>query len=40
MVLACGTYGNIIRVLAPFVITDEQLGKGLGIMEEGLAALS
>ena len=40
MVLACGTYGNIIRVLAPFVITDEQLEKGLGIMEEGLAALS
>jgi 4-aminobutyrate aminotransferase/(S)-3-amino-2-methylpropionate transaminase len=40
MVLACGTYGNIIRVLAPFVIPDEQLEKGLGIMEEGLAALS
>jgi len=40
MVLACGTYGNVIRVLAPFVITDEQLEKGLGIMEEGLAALS
>jgi 4-aminobutyrate aminotransferase/(S)-3-amino-2-methylpropionate transaminase len=40
MVLACGTYGNIIRVLAPFVITDEQLEKGLGIMEEGLVALS
>jgi len=40
MVLACGTYGNVIRVLAPFVITDEQLEKGFGIMEEGLAALS
>jgi 4-aminobutyrate aminotransferase/(S)-3-amino-2-methylpropionate transaminase len=40
MVLACGTYGNIIRVLAPFVITDEQLEKGLGIMEEGLVALT
>ncbi len=40
MVLACGCYGNVIRVLAPFVITDEQLEKGLAIMEEGLAALS
>jgi 4-aminobutyrate aminotransferase/(S)-3-amino-2-methylpropionate transaminase len=40
MVLVCGTYGNVIRVLAPFVITDEQLEKGFGIMEEGLAALS
>ncbi len=40
MVLACGSYGNIIRVLAPFVITDEQLEKGLGIMEEGLVALT
>ena len=40
ILLSCGCYGNIIRVLAPFVITDEQLEKGLGIMEEGLAALS
>ncbi len=40
MVLVCGTYGNVIRVLAPFVITDEQLEKGFGIMEEGLTALS
>ena len=40
MVLACGSYGNIIRVLAPFVITDDQLEKGLGIIEEGLSTLS
>jgi len=40
ILLSCGSYGNIIRVLAPFVITDEQLEKGLGIMEEGLAAFS
>jgi 4-aminobutyrate aminotransferase/(S)-3-amino-2-methylpropionate transaminase len=39
ILLSCGSYGNIIRVLAPFVITDEQLEKGLGIMEEGLATL-
>ena len=40
LALGCGTYGNIIRVLAPFVITDAQLEKGLSIMEEGLAAIS
>lgn len=34
--LVCGSYGNIIRVLVPFVITDEQLEKGLSIMEAGL----
>lgn len=37
--LACGTYGNIIRTLIPFVITDEQLEKGLSVMEEGIAAI-
>ena len=39
IILNCGTFGNIIRVLAPFVITDEQLQKGLSIMEEELAHL-
>lgn len=40
VILACGSYGNVIRVLAPFVITDDQLEKGFAIMEEGLAAIS
>ena len=40
MLLSCGSYGNIIRVLAPFVITDEQLESGLAILEEGLAHIS
>jgi len=39
VLLSCGSYGNIIRVLAPFVITDDQLEKGLGIIEEGLSSL-
>ncbi|MBI9085693.1 MAG: 4-aminobutyrate--2-oxoglutarate transaminase [Desulfobacterales bacterium] len=39
ILLACGGYGNVIRVLMPLVITDDQLEKGLGIMEEGLAGL-
>ena len=29
-----GTYGNVIRFLAPLCITDEQLNKGLEIFEE------
>jgi len=37
--ISCGVYGNIIRTLAPFVITDEQLEKGLSVMEEGIAAI-
>jgi 4-aminobutyrate aminotransferase/(S)-3-amino-2-methylpropionate transaminase len=39
VLLACGSHGNIIRVLMPLVITEDQLEKGLGIIEEGLAAL-
>jgi len=40
LILVCGSYGNIVRVLAPFVITDEQLEKGLSIMEAGLTEIS
>lgn len=40
VILSCGNYGNVIRTLMPLVITDEQLERGLAIMEEGLTALS
>jgi 4-aminobutyrate aminotransferase / (S)-3-amino-2-methylpropionate transaminase / 5-aminovalerate transaminase len=39
IILVCGTYSNVIRVLAPFVIEDAQLEKGLGILEAGLAEI-
>lgn len=32
-----GTYGNVLRFLAPLVITDDQLKAGLDILEESLA---
>lgn len=32
----CGTYGQVIRFLAPLVMTDEQLEAGLGIFEEAI----
>ncbi len=40
IILACGAYGNVIRVLMPLVIADEQLEKGLDIMADGFAALT
>jgi 4-aminobutyrate aminotransferase/(S)-3-amino-2-methylpropionate transaminase len=39
MLLATGTYGNVIRILSPLVITDDQLEQGLNIMEQGFAAI-
>jgi 4-aminobutyrate aminotransferase/(S)-3-amino-2-methylpropionate transaminase len=36
IILTCGTYGNVVRVLVPFVVTDEQLLKGLSLLEKGL----
>jgi len=39
VLISCGNFGNVIRTLMPLVITDEQLEKGLTIMEEGLAGL-
>ena len=40
IILSCGNFGNVIRTLMPLVITDEQLDRGLAIMEEGLSSLS
>jgi 4-aminobutyrate aminotransferase / (S)-3-amino-2-methylpropionate transaminase / 5-aminovalerate transaminase len=37
--LVTGVYGHVVRCLAPFVITDDQLEKGLSIMEAGLESL-
>jgi len=39
ILLACGTFGNVIRLLMPLVITEEELERGLAILEEGFAAL-
>ena len=40
MLLTCGSLGNVIRLLMPLVITDEQLERGLTILEEGLASVN
>ncbi len=39
VLLSCGAFGNVIRMLMPLVITDEQLERGLAIMEEGFSFL-
>jgi 4-aminobutyrate aminotransferase/(S)-3-amino-2-methylpropionate transaminase len=34
LVLGAGIYGNVIRFLAPLVITDDQLRRGMDILCE------
>jgi 4-aminobutyrate aminotransferase-like enzyme len=34
LLLACGMYGNVIRLLAPLTITDDELEQGLAVLEE------
>jgi len=40
LMISAGTHSNIIRPLMPLVITDEQLERGLSIIEESLSELS
>jgi 4-aminobutyrate aminotransferase / (S)-3-amino-2-methylpropionate transaminase / 5-aminovalerate transaminase len=36
VLLSCGMYGNVIRILVPLTIDDELLDRGLGLLEEAL----
>jgi 4-aminobutyrate aminotransferase/(S)-3-amino-2-methylpropionate transaminase len=40
IVLACGTFGNVIRLLPPLVISDEQLADGLSVLGAAVRAAS
>jgi 4-aminobutyrate aminotransferase len=40
ILLSCGMYGNVIRVLVPLTISDEQLEQGLQIIRECFAEVS
>jgi 4-aminobutyrate aminotransferase/(S)-3-amino-2-methylpropionate transaminase len=40
ILVTAGSYSNVIRILMPLVITDEQMNEALDVMEAGLAALS
>jgi 4-aminobutyrate aminotransferase len=37
ILLSCGLYGNVIRLLPPLSATDEELEKGLAILDDVLA---
>ena len=36
ILLSCGTYANVIRILVPLVIDDDDLARGLELLEESL----
>ncbi len=40
IVLSAGTHGNVIRLLVPLVITDEQFEEGLGVLESALESVA
>ncbi len=37
ILLSCGLYGNVVRILVPLIIADDDLERGLEILEESLA---
>ncbi|MBA9041837.1 4-aminobutyrate aminotransferase/(S)-3-amino-2-methylpropionate transaminase [Bacillus aryabhattai] len=39
LLLSAGIFGNVIRILMPLTITDEQLEEGLAILEESIEAV-
>jgi 4-aminobutyrate aminotransferase / (S)-3-amino-2-methylpropionate transaminase / 5-aminovalerate transaminase len=39
VLLSAGSYGNVLRILAPLVITDEQFEEGLAVMESAMASV-
>jgi 4-aminobutyrate aminotransferase/4-aminobutyrate aminotransferase/(S)-3-amino-2-methylpropionate transaminase len=38
VLLSCGLYGNVIRLLPPLNIATDELDEGLAILEESLGA--
>lgn len=39
ILVTAGTYGNVVRILMPLVVTDDQMAEALDVMERGLAGL-
>ena len=38
--ITAGTYGNVMRILVPLIVTDEQFDEGLDVLEAALAHVS
>jgi 4-aminobutyrate aminotransferase/(S)-3-amino-2-methylpropionate transaminase len=34
--ITAGTYSNVVRVLVPLVVTDEQMDEGMDVLESAL----
>ncbi len=34
--LTAGTYSNVVRVLVPLVVTDQQMDEGMDVLESAL----
>ncbi len=39
LVISAGTYGNVIRLLMPLVITDDQFQEALAVLQEAIASV-
>ncbi len=39
LIITCGTYGNVIRTMMPLVISDDELDRGLAILNEAFGKL-
>jgi 4-aminobutyrate aminotransferase / (S)-3-amino-2-methylpropionate transaminase / 5-aminovalerate transaminase len=40
ILITAGTFNNVIRILVPLVVTDEQFDEGLNVIEAALASVS
>jgi len=38
LLLSCGLYGNVIRLLPPLTATDDELERGLDILDQALVS--
>ena len=40
ILISAGSYGNVLRLLVPLIITDEQLAEGLNVLEAAIASVA
>jgi 4-aminobutyrate aminotransferase/(S)-3-amino-2-methylpropionate transaminase len=40
VLLSCGLYGNVVRILVPLVVSDDDLDRGLEILADALVDAS
>jgi 4-aminobutyrate aminotransferase/(S)-3-amino-2-methylpropionate transaminase len=40
VIITAGTFNNVVRILVPLVVTDEQFDEGLDVIEAALASVA